>query len=241
MSWFLPERRESQHVPFDLNEIVRNVWLMQRGTRNSGSALDITVDLESNLPRTLGYPSQIEQVITSLIAHAEDAIAGASTDVVHSGSDRRRAGRVHGQIADNGQSRDHGADIYSGFRRRWPECLRRNCEGSRRRSVLHGTPTGTDSTFTLELPVFGQESVRTSSSVGLGKLLQNKSVLVVDDEIQISELIYDVLVRHGANVQVSSSSVDACERLIEKEYDLIICDQSMPGLSGENLLSSDEK
>src|SRR5882672_1629753 len=50
---------ESQHVPFDLNEIVRNV-AVQRGSRHAGSEVDITVDLESNLPRTLGYPSQIE-------------------------------------------------------------------------------------------------------------------------------------------------------------------------------------
>jgi signal transduction histidine kinase/ActR/RegA family two-component response regulator len=225
---------ESQHVPFDLNEIVRNV-AVQRGTRNSDKSLDITVDLESNLPRALGYPSQIEQVITSLIANAEDAIAGTISGQgsiqVQTG---RRAGRVLVQIADNGQSRDlvriftpgsagvglnvcaeiakdHGGDLYA-----W-------------------NANGNGSRFTLELPVFGQESVRTSSSVGLGKMLQDKSVLVVDDKIQITELIYDVLVRHGANVQVSGSSVDACERLGEKQYDLIICDQSMPGLSGENL------
>jgi len=225
---------ESQHVPFDLNEIVRNVAL-RRGARHCGLELDITVDLELNLPRTLGYPSQIEQVITSLMAHAEDAIAGTvngqGSIQVQTG---RRAGRVLVQIADNGQARDsiriftpgstgvglnvcaeiakdHGGDLYA-----W-------------------NANGNGSTFTLELPVFGQESVSTSSSVSLGKLLQNKSVMVVDDEIQISELIYDVLMRYGASVQVSSSSVDACERLHEKDYDLIICDQFLPGLSGENL------
>jgi len=224
---------ESQHVPFDLNEIVRNV-AMQRAARNAASTMEITVDLDSNLPRTLGYPSQIEQVISSLLSHAEDAIAGSAgggSIQIHTG---RRAGRVMVQIADNGQSRDsvriftpgssgvglnicaeiakdHGGDLYA-----W-------------------SANGNGSMFTLELPVFGQESVRTSSSVSLGQLLQNKSVMVVDDEIQISELIYDVLSRHGANVQVSSSSLDACERLAEKQYDLIICDQLMPGLSGENL------
>src|SRR4051812_23034621 len=92
---------ESQHVPFDLNEIVRNVAI-QRGARSSGTAPDITVELESNLPRTAGVPSQIEQVIRSLIAHAEDAIAntvnGQGSIQVQTG---RRAGRVLVQIADN--------------------------------------------------------------------------------------------------------------------------------------------
>jgi signal transduction histidine kinase len=225
---------ESQHVPFDLNEIVRNVAI-QRSARNSSTEFDIAVDLESNLPRTVGLPLQIEQVIKSLIAHAEDAIAstvtGQGSIQVQTG---RRAGRVLVQIADNGPVRDtvriftpgsaglglnvcaeiakdHGGDLYA-----W-------------------NANGNGSMFTLELPVFGQESVRTSSSVSLGKLLQGKSVLVVDDKIQISELIYDVLVRHGANVHVMGSTVDACEHLNDKNYDLIICDQSMSGLSGENL------
>ena len=225
---------ESQHVPFDLNELVRNVAI-RRSARHSGTELDMTVDLEANLPRTVGSPSQIEQVIASLIAHAEDAIAstvsGQGSIQVQTG---RRAGRVLVQIADNGPVRDsvriftpgsagvglnvcadiakdHGGDLYA-----W-------------------NANGNGSMFTLELPVFGQESVRTSSSVSLGKLLQDKSVLVVDDKIQISELIYDVLVRHGASVQVMGSTVDACEHLSDKNYDLIICDQSMSGLSAQDL------
>jgi signal transduction histidine kinase len=224
----------AQHVPFDLNEIVHNV-AVHRGARNSGTELDMTVDLESSLPRVVGYPSQIEQVIRSLIAHAEDAIAstvdGQGSIHVQTG---RRAGRVRVQVADNGVARDslriftpgsaglglnvcaeiakdHGGDLYA-----W-------------------SANGNGSMFTLELPVFGQESVRTSISVSPGKLLQDKSVLVVDDKIQISELIYDVLVRYGASVQVAGSGVDTCEYLNDRKYDLIICDQSMPGLSGENL------
>jgi len=225
---------ESQHVPLDLNEIVSNITV-QRAAHNAASLVDVTVDLESNLPRTLGYPSQIEQVIASLMAHAEDAIAraadGRGSIQVQTG---RRGGRVVVQIADNGLTRDsvriftpgsagvglnvcaeiakdHGGDLYA-----W-------------------NANGNGSTFTLELPIFGQESVRTSNSVHLERLLAHKSVMVVDDEIRISELIHDVLIRHGANVQVAGSSVEACERLAEKEYDLIICDQTMPGLNGESL------
>ena len=225
---------KSEHVPFDLNEIVRNV-AVRRGARNSGTELDMTVDLESNLPRAVGYPSQIEQVITSLVAHAEDAIAstvsGQGSIHVQTG---RRADRVRVQVADNGTPRDslrlftpgsaglglnvcaeiakdHGGDLYA-----W-------------------NANGNGSMFTLELPVFGLETVRTSSSVTLGRLLQDKSVLVVDDKIQISEFIYDVLVRHGGNVHVMGSTLEACDHLNDKNYDLIICDQSMSGLSSENL------
>ena len=225
---------KSQHVPFDLNEIVRNVTL-QRGERSAAMELAMTVDLESNLPRTLGYPSQIEQVVASLIAHSEEAIAananGLGSIQIQTG---RRAGHVLVQVADNGVARDsmriftpdssgvglnvcaeiakdHGGDLYA-----W-------------------NGNGNGSIFTLELPIFGQESVCTSSSVSLEKLLHNKSVLVVDDRIQLSELIYDVMVRHGASVQVAGSSADACELLSDNKFDLIICDQSTPGHCGESL------
>jgi signal transduction histidine kinase len=224
----------SQHVSFDLNEIVHNV-AVHRGARDPGTKLDMTMDLESSLPRVVGYPSQIEQVITSLIAHAEDAIAStvSGQGYIHVQTGRR-AGHVRVQVADNGMTRDslriftpgsaalglnvcaeiakdHGGDLYA-----W-------------------SSNGNGSMFTLELPVLGQESIRTLGSVRPGKLLQNKSVLVVDTKIQISELIYDVLVQHGASVQVAGSSVDACGYLNDRKYDLIICDQSMTGLSGENL------
>ena len=225
---------ESQHVPFDLNEIVRNIAVM-RGACTSAPDFELTLDLESNLPRTVGYPSQIEQVITSLIAHAEEAIVangvGHGSVQIQTG---RRAGRVRVQVIDNGISRDvvriitpesggiglnicaeiakdHGGDLYA-----W-------------------NANGNGSMFTLELPVYGQESVRTSSSVRLEKLLRNKAVLVVDDKIQISELIYDVLVRHGGNVQVAASSADAFEHLSDRRYDLIVCDQTLLGHRGENL------
>ena len=95
-----------QHVWFDLNEIVHNV-AVHRGARNPGTKLDMTMDLESSLPRVVGYPSQIEQVITSLIAHAEDAIAstGSGQGYIHVQTGRR-AGRVRVQVADNGMARD---------------------------------------------------------------------------------------------------------------------------------------
>jgi len=225
---------EPQHVPIDLNEIVRDV-IVQRVARNPALASVIAMDLELNLPRSLGVPSQVEQVIVSLMAHSEDAIAatreGAGFIQVQTG---RRAGRVLVQIADNGIARDSGR-IFT------PGSTGIGLNVCAEVAKDHGgdlyawSPNGNGSTYTLELPVFGQESIRISNSVQLGRLLQNKSVMVVDDEIRITELICDVLMRHGAQVQVAGSSVDACERLCEREYDLIIYDQLMPGLNGESL------
>jgi len=207
---------------------------MRRTARTPTLASNIVVELESNLPRSLGVRAQIEQVIGSLMAHSEDAIAGtlgkSGFIQIQTG---RKPGRVLVQIADNGMARDSGR-IFTPGSTGVGLNLCAEIAKDHGGELYAWSPNGNGSTYTLELPVFGQESIRTANSIHLGNLLQNKSVMVVDEEIRITELICDVLARHGAGVQVAGSSVEACERLYDRQYDLVIYDQSMPGLNGES-------
>ena len=68
-----------------------------------------------------------------------------------------------------------------------------------------------------------------------GQCLRGKQILVIDDEIHITELIFDVLSRQGARIDLANSGVEALEQIKKKNYDVIICDQRMPGLSGQRL------
>ena len=65
--------------------------------------------------------------------------------------------------------------------------------------------------------------------------LEGKQILVIDDEIHITELIFDVLVSQGAAVDIANSGVDALDQIQKSNYDVIICDHRMPGLSGQRL------
>ena len=60
-------------------------------------------------------------------------------------------------------------------------------------------------------------------------------ILVIDDEIHITELIFDVLARQGARIDLANSGVEALDLIKKKNYDVIICDQRMPGVSGQRL------
>jgi CheY-like chemotaxis protein len=53
--------------------------------------------------------------------------------------------------------------------------------------------------------------------------------------VHITEFVNDVLARHGARVQIANSGSEAYERIRNKHFDLIVCDQNMPGLSGQSL------
>src|SRR5207247_10685986 len=97
---------------------------------------------------------------------------------------------------------------------------------------------GSGSTFTLELPVIRHEiapeavePARSSEAL----CLKGKQILVIDDEIHITELIFDVLTRQGARIDLANSGVEALEQIKRKNYDVIICDQRMPGVSGQRL------
>ncbi len=218
----------------DLNEIVRSV-MHQRGPRHASRNLEVKVTLDPGLPKTIGIPAQIEQVITSLVIHAEDAV---SDEMQHAGWIRVqtgiREGRVQVQVSENGNARitapaftsasggvglnicgeiakEHGGDLYA-----W-------------------SAYGGGSILTFELPVLMPESDDGNNSTTLTRLLQNMAVLVVEDDAQVSEFIADVLSRHGAHVQVSASGGEAYDRIFSTEYGLIVCNHLMIGLCGENL------
>ncbi|HEU4326504.1 MAG TPA: ATP-binding protein [Roseiflexaceae bacterium] len=61
------------------------------------------------------------------------------------------------------------------------------------------------------------------------------AVLVIDDDSQVNALIARVLVQAGHQVQTETNPLVARQRLVYHNYEAIICDLSMPGMSGMEL------
>ncbi len=57
-------------------------------------------------------------------------------------------------------------------------------------------------------------------------------ILVVDDDLDIRELLDFGLTRAGHHVHVAADGARALERVAEDQYDLMILDVTMPGISG---------
>jgi DNA-binding NtrC family response regulator len=70
---------------------------------------------------------------------------------------------------------------------------------------------------------------------------KHHKILVVDDDLKMCELLYDVLVGEGFSVTTSGDSAKALKILEEKEFDLILTDLKMKGKDGLDLLNEAKK
>jgi CheY-like chemotaxis protein len=67
-------------------------------------------------------------------------------------------------------------------------------------------------------------------------LSQNKTILIVEDEDALCDMLEDELSVLGYRVCIASNGVDGLERIEEINPDLIICDRAMPAMTGSELL-----
>ena len=244
----LAAKTEPKRTAFDLNQTIRNVAQLREYQANVENII-ITTDLSKDLPYVWGDPHRLEQVVLNLVVNAEDAIGDSPQ---RPGSVHLKTfvqnGRIHLTVTDNG-SGIHARDMARIFDPFFTTKDRQRGLGlglsicseivEEHGGELYAWSTyGSGSTFTMELPIIRYEiapkAVDTARS-SEGLCLKGKQILVIDDEIHITELIFDVLTRQGARIDLAHSGMEALEQIQKKNYDVIICDQRMPGVSGQRL------
>lgn len=63
-----------------------------------------------------------------------------------------------------------------------------------------------------------------------------KSVLVIEDEEALCEILQEELSAVGYKVTIARNGLEGLSRLQDVEPDVIICDRNMPAMSGHELL-----
>ena len=63
-----------------------------------------------------------------------------------------------------------------------------------------------------------------------------KSILIIDDELELGEIILEILSPHYPTVEFQSSADIALEQVKKNDYDLILTDVNMPNLQGPELI-----
>lgn len=239
-------RRKAQKGLVDLNALLERV-LELRSYDLRVKNIDLELDLDPRLPRTMADPDQIQQVFFNIVTNAEHSMLSA-----------RGKGKLRVRSrADRSYIRLTFADDGVGIP---PENLRRvfdpfftTKEGGQGTGLgltisygiidEHGgrirveSRPGKGAAFTVELPIVSGPELpepetetphRTPASV-------SRRILVVDDEESILTLLTDVLTGDGHRVDKARSGDEAAALLAKYAYDLLITDIKMPGMSGQAL------
>jgi PAS domain S-box-containing protein len=107
--------------------------------------------------------------------------------------------------------------------------------GGRIRAESKGTGHG--ATFAVWIPLYfaatGGSAAEESAATGT---LEGKSILVVDDSRESTEMLSKLLTTEGAHVESARSGTEALRLIGENNFDLVISDISMPGMDGYQLL-----
>jgi signal transduction histidine kinase len=242
---FARRRRPTKEMA-DVNALVQRVLELRSydfGVRNI--TLDMTLD--THMERVWVDQDQIQQVLFNVIKNAEqamiDAHGGGKLTVVTQGSPS--GSRI--SIADDGPGipPDIQRRIFDPF-----FTTKDAGEGTGLGLTIcysiideHGGRIWTEnrleggSVFHIELPVGVEEERESPADSGstpeaVTSAVRGRRVLVVDDEISIRQLLYEILSLDQHSVALASSGIEAADLTERENYDVIITDMKMPGMDG---------
>jgi len=101
---------------------------------------------------------------------------------------------------------------------------------------------GEGATFHLELPV-AQRPAPAEEGAQVVPLspVAGKTILIVDDEVDLAATLAEALQDDGYQVGVAGNGVAALEMLSRRTYDMILSDTKMPKLDGEHFYAEIER
>ena len=244
----MARRREPQRNPVDPNDLVSAaLQLAEYGLRTGG--VTASLECEPDLPPILGDRDQLHQVLVNLIINAQQALEeGEVLDkrlVIRTRSNG--AGRIVIDIIDNGPGvpADLAGRIFEPFFTTKPQGSGTGVGLSFSHGIVeaHGgtlkvLPSPRGATFRIELPASDpppQQGVAEPAAPAYAVAEVRRTALVVDDEADIAETIRELLEREGFDVTVVSDGAAALMALDHGDFDIVLSDLRMPGVSGPEM------
>jgi signal transduction histidine kinase len=242
----MARQRPARLEPLDIDALV-NTASDVAGFGLNGEAIQISRHIASDIPEIRADPEQITQVILNLIINAEQAMAksGKGDRIDIDASFNRIRNSLEISVSDNGPG------ISESFRPRIFEPFFTTKEVGEGTGIglafchriihSHGGQIWLDqeyrggSRFVLALPV-GNSADGVAAAVPRDtEGAAGISILVVDDEVEVAELIAGILRKEGCLVEHAVSGERALELLAERRFDIMLSDLNMPGIDGRGL------
>jgi CheY-like chemotaxis protein len=91
---------------------------------------------------------------------------------------------------------------------------------------------GKGTRFTIKLPVLEERVEEEGKVKPLSGEVEKATILVIDDEEDVRELISDILTNSGHEVVIADDGINGIQLFKDKKFDLVFTDLGMPGMSG---------
>jgi signal transduction histidine kinase len=238
--FYRPAGIQDVHVPVDLNKVVEHAVSLTapkwQGTKRAeGIQIRVKTDL-SEIPPVAGTASELREMLTNFIFNSVDAMPKGGEITVCT---RFESGKISLAVTDT------GVGMNSEERAR---CL----EPFFTTKGEHGTGLGLAVVYGIVqrhngmIDIISEKGQGTTISVTFPTtsitahpaaetpldVETSRNVLVADDQEIICELLAEYLRADGHQVTLANSGTDALEKFKSGEFDVVVTDQSMPGLNG---------
>jgi PAS domain S-box-containing protein len=234
-----PALRSAVDIEAQLESVLE---LTAYGIRTSG--IEVVRDFSGSLPTTLADADQLHQVFMNLVLNAQQAmtsIAGPRRLTISTGVAN---GMLVVEVSDTGCGMpDHVlARAFEPFFTTKPQGVGTGIG----LSVCHGiieahsgritveSEVGVGTTFTVALPIISGEGDMTAEAQQEPALAG--SVLVVDDEPAIADLVAMSLRRRGVSVSTATGGLEAIRSIEAQAFDAVVTDLRMADLGGDKLI-----
>jgi PAS domain S-box-containing protein len=234
---------DEHFAPVELNELIEQVVALSQPkwkdqALRAGRTIEVRPDLEP-VPVIHGHRGRLREALTNLVFNAVDAMPGGGTLTLRT---RLEGAQVAVDVSDTGQG--------------MPAEVRRRClepffstKGEQGTGLglamvygivqRHGgtlditSEVGKGTTITMRLPVDTERPATVAPKpVGSKRAL---TILIVDDNPVVRDITATYLKVDGHRIEVASEGVEALACFRQRHIDLVITDQSMPGMSGDQL------
>jgi signal transduction histidine kinase len=208
-----------------------------------GVKIDITADL-GELSAVEGKAGELRQVMINIIFNAMDVLPHGGEITVKT---RQENGWAVLSISDTGagMTEDVKARIFDPFfTTKGAAGLGLGLSVSHGIVAEHGgslevdSAPGKGSTFTVRLPIANNARGKLLGGKGTSYTHTGAKILLVDDETEVVAVLGDMLHNLGYQVTAASSGREALDALRSEEYDLLITDLHMPGISGRDVANA---
>jgi PAS domain S-box-containing protein len=248
-----------ERTPINLNDVVyETIKLLEQVIDKS---INLSVELDNRLPLIQGDVNQMEQVIMNFIVNARDAMPKTGGRIVIRTQSRPVVKGMPdvppyvppGEYVQISVS-DTGTGIPEEIVHKIFEPFFTTKEQGKGTglglSMVYGaikdhegylsvqSTLGVGSVFTVYLPAASSTAVAESKAVSVKQTTGKETLLIVDDEQDILDVMRDSLESQGYKVFATSDSNVAMDlyRRIFHEVVLVISDIAMPGIDGKELI-----